>query len=310
MFNNLRELIATMPDEKTCRDYLIKQRWNGKPVCPYCGCDKTYVIENGKRFKCGSKDCYKKFSVTIGTVFEASNIPLSKWLPAIYLCTAHKKGISSYQLAKDIGTSQKTAWFMLHRIRTLMFETMPQLSGIIEVDETYMGRKYKSDYKGIVLTEQELEYNLRSKQKGKGVVVGMVDRENKKIMVKVFPDTNAKAIRQTIKDNIAPGSELHTDESVIYKAELQEYTKRSIKHAEGNWVVGGVHTNNVENFWGVMKRGVHGIYHHISYKHLHRYCDEFSYRYNSRKINDAARFVNSLNNLERRLDYKTLTGKK
>ena len=120
MFNNLRELIATIPDEKACREYLIKERWNGVIVCPYCSCEKCYVIENGKRFKCGSKACYKKFSVTVGTVFEASNIPLTKWLMALYLCTAHKKGISSYQLGKDVGVAQKSAWFMLHRLREIM----------------------------------------------------------------------------------------------------------------------------------------------------------------------------------------------
>jgi hypothetical protein len=109
MFYNLRELITSMPDEKACKDYLIEQYWHGKPICPYCFCDKVYVIENGKRFKCGHKDCYSKFSVTVGIIFEASNIALTKWLAAIYSCTAHKKGTSSYQLGKDIGLSQKTA---------------------------------------------------------------------------------------------------------------------------------------------------------------------------------------------------------
>jgi transposase-like protein len=118
MFNNLRELIATMPDETTCRNYLIQQRWNGNVTCPYCGFSKVYVIENGKRFKCADRyNCAKKFTCTIGTIMEASNIPIYKWLTAIYICSAHKKGISSYQLAKDIGISQKSSWFMLHRIR-------------------------------------------------------------------------------------------------------------------------------------------------------------------------------------------------
>ena len=117
MFTNLRELIASMPDEKTCIEYLVQQRWNGKPICPYCGCSKTYSIEHGKRFKCANPDCYKRFSAITGTVFEYSKIPVSKWLTAVYIATAHKKGISSYQLGKDIGVTQKSAWFMLHRIR-------------------------------------------------------------------------------------------------------------------------------------------------------------------------------------------------
>ena len=137
MFANLRELILSLPDEATCRKYLIEQRWNGKPICPKCGCDRSYVIENGKKLKCANKECYKKYSCTVGTIFEASNIPLVKWFTAIYLITAHKKGISSYQLGRDIGVSQKTGWFMLHRIRELMRVKAPaMLDNIVEVDET------------------------------------------------------------------------------------------------------------------------------------------------------------------------------
>src|SRR6185369_17491163 len=143
MFKNLRELIATMPDEKQCKRYLAEQRWpDGKVICPYCGCDRIYKIEERDRYKCASKQCHKKFSVTVGTIFEASKIPLTKWFMAVYLCIAHKKGISSYQLGKDIGASQKTAWFMLHRIRELMrVKTETKLENIVEVDEVYIGGK-------------------------------------------------------------------------------------------------------------------------------------------------------------------------
>jgi len=140
MFNNLRELILSMPTEETCREYLAQQRWNGKPVCPHCGSGRVYSIEKGKRYKCGNSECYKKFSVTVGTVFEASNIALVKWFTAIYLITAHKKGISSYQLGKDIGVSQKCGWFMLHRIRELMrVKDDIKLDNIVEIDETFIG---------------------------------------------------------------------------------------------------------------------------------------------------------------------------
>jgi len=150
MFNNLHELIASIPDEKSCRDYLIKERWNGVITCPYCGFEKCYVIENGKRFKCASKACYKKFSVTVGTIFEASNIPLNKWFMAGYLALSHKKGISSYQLAKDIGVAQKTAWFMLHRLRQLMKPSEEiKLSGTVEVDEVYIGGRMKNKHKKV-----------------------------------------------------------------------------------------------------------------------------------------------------------------
>lgn len=142
MFNNLRELILSMPTEEMCREYLATQRWDGKPVCPYCEAGRVYVIENNKRYKCGNSECYKKFSVTVGTVFEASKIPLVKWFTAVYLSSAHKKGISSYQLGKDIGVSQKCAWFMLHRIREMMREKNDvKLDNIVEIDEVYMGGK-------------------------------------------------------------------------------------------------------------------------------------------------------------------------
>lgn len=309
MFNNLHELIATMPDEKTCREYLIKERWNGIIVCPYCGCEGAYSIENGKRFKCKSKACYKKFSVTVGTVFEASNIPLNKWFMAIYLTTAHKKGISSYQLGKDIGVAQKSAWFMLHRIRELMSHVPNEkLKGDIELDETYMARKYRSDYKGLKPAEIEFIHNNKFNAKNKGAVVGMVERGNK-IRVLTFPENKANVVREAINTHIEEGSRLLTDESNLYKAGLENYKHDTVTHTKREWVRGDVHTNNVENFWSVMKRGVHGIYHQISYKHLQRYCDEYSYRYNSRKIKDKDRFVNSLQQIEGRLTYKKLVGK-
>lgn len=305
MFNNLRELIATMPDEKACRDYLIKERWNGVITCPYCSCEKCYVIENGKRFKCSSKACYKKFSVTVGTVFEASNIPLNKWFMAVYLTTAHKKGISSYQLAKDIGVAQKSAWFMLHRIRELMRHTPNEkLKGAVEVDETYMARKYGSDYKAI--PPEKVKY--LKKYASKGAVVGMAERgDNIKVMS--FDDRKGDPIKKAIHDNVEHGSRLLTDEAFMYRSGLDEYQHAAVYHSKMEWVRNDVHTNNVENFWSVMKRGVHGIYHQISYKHLQRYCDEYSYRYNSRKVKDAARFINSLQQIEGRLTYKKLIGK-
>ena len=307
MFNNLRELIATMPDEKACRDYLIKERWNGVITCPYCSFEKCYVIENGKRFKCGNKACYKKFSVTVGTVFEASNIPLTKWLAALYLATAHKKGISSYQLARDLGIAQKSAWFMLHRLRALMSHIPKEkLSGIVEADETYLSRKYRSDYKG--LAPEEIDYNLASKHKSKGAVLGLAQRDGN-VIVKAMPDITANKVWEHINENVKPVSDLHTDESFIYRNDEQPYNRQSVNHSKKQWVKGNVHTNNVENFWSVMKRGVHGIYHQISYKHLQRYCDEYAYRYNSRKITDKERFVNSLQQMEGRLTYKKLIGK-
>lgn len=306
MVKNLKDLFKKFDDEAKCREFLVQQRWGGVPTCPYCGHTKSYKIENGKRFKCANQTCYKKYSVTVGTVFEASNIPLTTWLPALYIITAHKKGISSVQLAKDLGVSQKTGWFMLHRIRESLKENHPELlEGIIESDETYMGRKYRSDYKGTT-SETEVEYKLKDKFHGKGAVIGLADRETGKIRAIRFAENTGDNIRQTIKENVAPGSELHTDESFIYRRGLDEYGHKSVHHGKRQWVVAGVHTNTVENFWSVMKRGVYGIYHQISYKHLQAYCNEFSFRYNSRDLNDGQRFELTLQRLEGRLTYKQL----
>jgi transposase-like protein len=301
-----------MPDEKTCREWLAEQRWNGKPACPYCGYDeRIYSIEDGKRFKCGSKDCYKKFSVTVGTVFESSNIKLNKWLMALYLLTAHKKGISSYQLGKDIGVTQKTAWFMNQRLRTMMADNNVQpLEGIVEADETYMGRKYRSDYKG--LSEDEIDWNLVSPHFSKGVVIGMAHPETKTIRVKAFPVLKGKNVAKVVRENIKEGSTLHTDESRNYSTLQPDYNREKVNHSKHEWVktnFGGdkITINHVENFWSVMKRGLHGIYHQVSYKQLQRYCDEFSYRYNTRELKDGERFNLVIKNMERRLDYKTLT---
>lgn len=173
MFTNLKELIQSMPDENTCRQYLAKQRWpDGKASCPYCGYGKCYDIEKGKRYKCGNPECYKKFSVTVGTVFEASNVPLSKWFMAVYLCINHKKGISSYQLGRDIGVAQKSAWFMLHRVRELMRpKENLKLDNIVEVDEVYIGGKVgnMSKHKRTVLRETGLTYNTKT------LVMGLVE---------------------------------------------------------------------------------------------------------------------------------------
>jgi hypothetical protein len=307
MFKNLRELIASMPDEKTCREYIAQQRWPDGVICPYCGCDKIYRIVERDRYKCASKDCAKKFSVTIGLVFQDSKIALSKWLTAVYLATAHKKGISSYQLGKDIGVSQKSAWFMLHRIREGLRENAPEmLEGIIESDETYMSRKFASDFKGLPPEEVEAIRSNNYNTKNKGAVVGLAERKTKKVRITSFDSNNAENLRSVIKKNVAPNSDLFTDESFLYRKGLEEFFHATVNHSKREWVRGIIHTNNVENFWSVMKRGVYGIYHQISYKHLQRYCDEYSYRYNSRKLRDDQRFIVALQGLQGRLSYNKL----
>lgn len=308
MVKNLKQLIKKFSNEQKCREFLAYQRWNGKPICPHCGHDKVYTINNGKGYKCANNQCYKKFTVTVGTIFEASNIPLTTWFPAMYLIASHKKGISSVQLAKDLGLTQKTGWFVLHRIRESLKKTNPEmLAGVVEIDETYMSRKFGSEYKAIPPDQVEAMENSQqwSKKNNLGAVMGMIERKGD---VRVFAtdSASAKNIGDAVSRNVATDTLLFTDESNKYKNSLSGYTRQTVNHSKKEWVRGIVHTNNMEAFWSVLKRGVYGIYHQISYKHLQRYCDEFSYRYNSRKITDGERFEVTLTHIEGRLTYKRL----
>lgn len=310
MVQNLKELMAKFSDEAKCREFLVQQRWGGKPQCPYCGSDKHYTIEGGKRFKCGNSDCYKKYSVTVGSIFHASNIPLTTWFPAMYIILSHKKGISSIQLAKDLGVTQKTAWFMLHRIREgLKDKGSNLLGGTVEVDETYMGRKFASDYKGYTDEQiEEIQKNpYKAAQKAKGAVMGLAQRGGD-IRVKVFSELDGQTAKDHIKANVIPGSNVYTDSSSMYRTGLEEYGRGSVRHnaVPREFVKGEIHVNTIESFFGMFKRGYYGIYHFMSYKHLQRYCDEFAYRRNSRQLKDGERFALSLQHIEGTLPYKRL----
>lgn len=300
---NLKDLISRFSSEEICREYLVKQRWNSEPVCPKCGSNKSYIIEGGKRFKCGNKECYKKYSVTVGTIFENSPIPLTTWFAALYLISAHKKGISSLQLSKDLGVTQKTAWFMLHRIRESLKDKNPRmLEGTVEVDETYMGKKFRSEFQG--LSDWEIQ---KTTSKDKGLVLGMIERETKTARILVLPQRLAEPIKNEIKKAVVEGSNIYTDQTNLYKRGLYMYNHKSCFHTGHQWVRGKVHTNTIESFWSTMKRGLYGIYHNVSYKHLQRYCDEFSFRYNLKSIPDNMRFAVTLTQLQGRLTYNQLT---
>jgi transposase-like protein len=298
-----------MPTEKACRDYLIQQRWDGHIVCPYCGySDKVYIIEGGKRFKCGAdqKVCGKKFSVTVGTIFESSRIPLTKWLSAVYVVTAHKKGISSHQLGRDLGVTQRTAWFMIHRIREMMKNVNnAQLQGEIEMDETYIGGKRKNKHKSVRLGSKHT-----TGQTGKAPVFGMLQRQGN-IFIQAFDhQLNGDTLKPIIREKASKDAVLITDSFGGYKDLHLEFSQHEIiSHGANEFVRGRFHTNSIEGFFSQFKRGVYGIYHQVSVRHLQRYCDEFAYRYNTRKIKDAERFTLSLQNMERRLTWDRLTKK-
>lgn len=304
MCKNLKELMTKYSDENVCRDFMVQQRWGGVPECPYCGCKKSYKIENGKRFKCAERTCYKKYSVTVGTVFEASNIPLTTWFPAMYLILSHKKGISSIQLSKDLGVTQKTAWFMLHRIREFMKEkNSPMLGNTVEIDETFMGGHTGNK-----------SLKKRAELKAKGVkgymektpVMGMIERGGK-LRANVVSEVNQITLQPMVKSNVEDSAVVITDNFWGYRGLDQHFSfHQVINHTFNEYVNGDIHTNTIEGFWSLLKRGVYGIYHQVSPKHLQRYVDEYAFRYNSRQVKDGDRFVLSLANVNGRLTYKQL----
>ena len=229
----------------------------------------------------------------------------------IYIITAHKKGISSIQLAKDLGITQKSAWFVLHRIReSLKEKSSPLLSGTIEVDETYSGRKFGSEFKGYTDEQiEEMKANSPNKfaKASKGVVMALKQRDGE-FRAKVFSELDGETAKQFIKDNVEPGSNVYTDQSSLYRTGLEEYNREAVRHTRPNpeFARGVVHINNVESFWATFKRGKIGVYHYWSFKHLQAYVNEYAYRANTKQIKDGERFELSLTRIEGKLPYKVL----
>ena len=308
-FKSLPQLLDFFKDENTCKEYYANIRWNGKPICPHCGHDKVYKTDRG--YKCANKECYKKFSVTVGTIFENSKISLRYWFAAIYLCGTSKKGISSLQLSRQLNITQKTAWFLLHRIREMLKDKNPALlKNDVEVDESYIGgkeknkhasKKRKNDFSTV---GEKRKANTGRAITDKAVVLGLVER-NGRVIAKRIPDAKAESIIPVIEKHVEKGATMLTDEWYAYNR-LSGYTHKSIPHNLKIYVQGETHTNTIENFWATLKRGLYGIYHFTSKKHLDRYLDEFCARYNSRNISDEERFNQFLGQSNSRLTYKSL----
>ena len=294
-FDSIIELSRHFNTDKICRKHLEKIRWGNKPICPHCNHDKIWRFKDGKIFRCSS--CRKKFTVTVGTIFENTNLPLTKWFMAIYLIFNHKKGISSLQLGRDLDITQKTAWFVNHRLRELTRDRKKDaLSGIVEVDETYIGGKESNKPKA-----------MRSKHNLKTTVFGMLER-GKEVRVKVVSGPGAKVLIPEILKNIRPDAYVISDGYQGYKRLSGYYVHLSIEHQLGEYVRGIVHTNTIEGFWSHLKRSVTGIYHYISPKHTQRYCDASAFRYNTRGLTGYERFNLAIANCNGRLTYKNLIG--
>lgn len=310
-FKTLAECFDYFKDEATCIAYLEQQRWGRTPACPFCGVINPYRTNRG--FKCSAKECGKKFTVKVGTVYENSKISLRTWFASIYLCLSSKKGISSLQLSRQLGITQKTAWFVLHRIREMLKDKAPQmLRGTTQIDETYVGGKITNKHKSKIAKEKKAQgkKGFQGRSETKTPVFGIVETDGR-VIVRVTNWVNKKTAAELIDKHVADGSTMVTDGYAMYAFLGQDdrFKHVMVDHKAGQYVNGGFHTNGIENFWSLLKRGIIGIFHQVSPEHLQRYCDEFAARYNTRKIKDHERFELSVQNSNGRLKYKELIGK-
>ena len=298
-FKNLYELLQFYSSEEICIKDYEKRMWGNTPICPDCYNTKIYKINRKYYYKCSK--CLKCFTVKHGTIFQNSNIGLRKWFIAIYLMASHKKGISSVQLSKDIGVTQTTAWFMLQKIRHLLFDdNQDKLEGVIEVDETFVGGKNKNRHK-----DKKYKYSQGRSFKDKVPVIGMLQRGGK-LVARVIENTSGKSLIPQLKRHVSRNAIIVSDEWLGYKSLHKINEHYVIDHNKGFYSDGIACTNGIEGFWSQLKRGIFGIYHKVSKKYLNKYVDEFVYRYNTRKLTEYQKFCVILNNSSRVLTYKQL----
>jgi transposase-like protein len=308
----LLDAVRFFSDPDVCIAYMAKARWGSidAVTCPTCGSRKVHYLTVRRLWQCNTKHPKRQFSVKVGTVFEDSALGLEKWLPAVWLITNAKNGISSYEVARALGISQKSSWFMLHRIRLAMQIPPDKFSGEVEADETFIGGAARFMHKG------KKKARLRGKRGGfvgKIAVMGLLERHGpdkaSRVNTAVVPNVRRQPLQAEVRQHVAPGSTLYTDSLHSYHGLAGEYVHKVIDHAE-SYVRGKVHTNGMENFWSLLKRAIKGTYVSVEPYHLFRYLDEQAFRFNDRRNDDGdrGRFLNVLRRVVgRRLTFAELT---
>lgn len=305
----LQEAIIFFSDYENCRKAVEAIRWpDGVVACPNCASTRVTYLASVRRFKCYEKHAKAQFSLKVGTIFEDSAIGLEKWLPSLWLLTNCKNGISSYELARALGVTQKTAWFMLSRLRlALQGEAGGKMSGHVEVDETFIGGKARNMH----ASKPKRVINGRGGM-GKVAVMGLLARHAKDghstVRLSMVENRREAELQANVRENVRRGAHVYTDELLSYDGLSSDYVHNVIIHAEA-YVNGQVHTNGMENFWSLLKRGLKGTYVSVQPFHLFRYLDEQAFRFNNRTTDDATRFALALKGIiDNRLTYTALTG--
>jgi transposase-like protein len=290
---NIIQIFREFPTQESCIKHLETVRWGGVPVCPYCGSTNSNPLPKELRHHCNG--CRKSFSVTVGTIFFDTRLPMQKWFLAISLILNAKKGISARQLARDLEVNKDTAWSMAMRIRDAMKDDGKLLTGIVEMDETYVGGKPR---KGNNKDDDDNTPSLRGRGTKKIPVVGLVERGGNVKASKATKNTlKSKDLNELIRKNVNPiGSVLLTDEYRGYNKVSTILKHYRINHSQ-SYVTGDIHTNTIESFWAIVKRGIIGQYHKVSAKHLDKYLSEFCYRYNSRNLKNSLVFNSVVSNM-------------
>jgi len=312
----LQQAIQYFSDEQVCIDTFAALRWPNGPQCPECRAKEPYYIKTQKRWKC--RPCRRQFSVKLNSVFEDSPIPLQKWLPALWLLVNCKNGISSYELAKDLGVHQKSAWFMLHRLRLALkdnslFKLGGPDAGPVEVDETFIGGKVKNMHRNRA-ARFAAQSGHRGGSTGKTIVQGFLDRELRQVRAKVVPDIKRETLQNEVLREVRFGTKVYSDEAAAYDKLHSRFVHAVVNKME-SYVDGQVHVNGMENFWALLKRSLKGTYVAVEPFHMERYLDEQIFRFNNRAtkdnpLTDSDRFVAALAQVaNKRLTFAELTGK-